>query len=325
MLLKGRYEVLESLTPTTRLARRLHSKERLIVKEIVVRDLDSWSVLQQLEEESRTLADIDHPAVPGFVDSFVLDEETPDPRCFLVREFVDGRPLDEELRTRKSTDDVYAIARELLGTLSELHQLSPPLIHGNLDLAKVLRKKDGTLAFIGFGLAAHPHEPRDEAPQAYQAPERGHEPATVASDLFSVGAIVLHLAGRREPGLLSYSKDGVPELEASFAPDLRRLLDGLLRLDPGERPPSAAKALALFDPREPTALALPVPTALALPRARAPKTTALATLGVLLELVLLFSSPTAAVLALPPLLIALYLTHRAEQSDRDDETQGKLQ
>lgn len=309
MLLKGRYEVLETLSSTARLARERSSGRKLVVKELVVKELGSWDDLSQLEDEARTLASVDHPAVPALVDTFFLDEESPDPRFFLVREYVDGVPLAAHLEVRLSQDGVRALAAQLLQILDQLHRLSPPLIHGDLSPEKVFRRADGALVLIGFGRAPRPLGPR-AGEDGFLAPERAHSPATVASDLYSVGAILFALSTGRSPALLAH-EGGVPRLDEPIEPDIRRLVEQVLRIDPAERPRSAVEALELLG--RGGALARLGPTALGASRVQLRPTVAVGALGALLELVLLVASPTAALLLLPPLLGALYLSYRAEQ------------
>lgn len=314
MLLKGRYEILEDLSPKTRLARQVRTQEKLVVKELVVAELSTWDNLQHFENEARALRSVQHRAVPELVDFFVLGEESPDPRFFLVQRFIAGQPLAAQLGTRLTDDELVSLSRELLEILVELHQLSPPLFHGNLEPSKIMRDKKGALVLIGFGLAGHPC--CEEHNTGYHAPERESDPATVASELYSVGALLFHLTTGCEPDQLLY-QDGAAALDNSLDQRMRRLLDRTLRIDPKERPTSAKAALDLLTAS--TALSIPRETALAAPRRRLPATATVAGLGALVELVCLIVSPAMALIMLAPLLGALYITHRVE--DRNQRKQ----
>lgn len=312
MLLKGRYEVLETLSATARLARDRRTGRQLVVKEIVVKELGSWEELRALEEEAKTLQSVEHHAVPRLVDSFSLDEESPDPRFFLVREHVEGRPLSEQLGKRLPSRELVALARQLLETVGELHRLSPPLIHGDLSPNKVLRTPMGGFVLLGFGRASRPLIWQDEDEwSGYAAPERGHAAATIGSDLFGVAAIVYALATGRSPSELEHV-GGVPQVEGDLAPKLRRFFERALLLDPEERIASADEAHQLLAKRS-TALAKREPTALAKPRLRLSPTATTAALGLLLELLLLSASPVSAAAILPIVIGALYFSYRVEQ------------
>ena len=312
MLLKGRYEVLETLSSTARLARDRRSGRQLVVKELVVKELGTWEKLGALEEEAKTLESVEHRAVPRLVDAFSLDEESPDPRFFLVREYVEGRPLSEQLGKRLPRRELLEVARQLLEIVGELHRLSPPLIHGDLSPNKVLKTPMGGFVLLGFGRASRPLGWQEEDEwSGYAAPERGHAAATIVSDLFGVAAIVYALARGRSPSELEYV-GGVPQLERDLDPRLRRFFERSLLLDPEGRIASADEASQLLAKGSAT-LAKREPTALARPRARLSPTVATGALGALLELVLLIASPTSAAVMLPIVLGALYFSFRVEQ------------
>lgn len=312
MLLKGRYEVLETLSATARLARDRRTGRQLVVKEIVVKELGSWEELRALEEEAKTLQSVEHRAVPRLVDFFSLDEESPDPRFFLVRDHVEGRPLSELLGKRLPSRELVELARQLLETVGELHRLSPPLIHGELSPNKVLRTPMGGFVLLGFGRASRPLSWQDEDEwSGYAAPERGHAAATIGSDLFGVAAIVYALATGRSPSEIEHV-GGIPQLEGDLDPKLRRFFERALLLDPEERIASADEARQLLS-KGSTALAKREPTALAIPRPRLGPTATTAVLGLLLELLLVATAPAGAAVMLPVIIGALFFSYGMEQ------------
>jgi serine/threonine protein kinase len=211
-----------------------------------------------------------------------------------------------------TSDELCTLAVRLLDTLIELHDLSPPLIHGALSPRKVLVTPKGALVFLGFGDASRPLATKiEDEGEGYTAPERAHSAASIRSDLFGVGAILFALAAGRAPATLTY-RDGAPELDAGLSGELRRFLERALCLDPDERFASASEARAVFSSRT-TALAQRAPTALGAPRGPASPTMGLAVLGALLELVLIFASPTLAAAFLPLILGGLYVSYRVER------------
>ncbi len=315
MLLKGRYEVLRSLSARSRLARDRKTEQAVVVKEIVVKELTSWEALKRLEAEAETLSTVDHPAVPALVSFFSLDEETPDPRFFLVREHVEGQPVSSLVGRRCSKKRLLVLTRALLSTLGDLHDLSPPLLHGDLSPDAIVEKSDGSLAILDFGLSA---QLRNETLSGYHAPERVSGHTTVASDLYSAGAIIWSLATGLAPDQLSH-EGGAPCLDGALAAPFTTLLFRLLHHDPAQRPQSAEDALALLD--APTALALRQPTDLTAPRrVRHGKTLGVFAAGTLVEIIVALFSPGAALALLPPLVALLYLTLRSERQDTDEAT-----
>jgi tetratricopeptide (TPR) repeat protein/tRNA A-37 threonylcarbamoyl transferase component Bud32 len=157
------------------------------------RDLDDAAETEAIEE-ARLLARVRHPKVIT-----VYGAERIDGRAGIWMEFVDGRTLEEELRDRGPlpTDDIVAIGAALCGAVSAVHAAG--LLHRDIKTQNVMRGTDGRIVLSDFGTS---HEISGAASARsiagtplYLAPEvlRG-EPASAASDVYSVGVLLYHLA-----------------------------------------------------------------------------------------------------------------------------------
>ncbi|MEM8781726.1 MAG: protein kinase [Planctomycetota bacterium] len=126
-----------------------------------------------------------------------------DPRgLMLVTEFIDGVTLEERLRLRTDPHDergALGILAAGATALQDLHDQN--IIHRDLKPANVMLPKHGGLKLADFGLAAliGDQESLSLGTVRYMAPEllRG-DPATPASDLYSLGMIAYELLAGRD-------------------------------------------------------------------------------------------------------------------------------
>lgn len=198
-------------------------------------------------QEMAALARLDHPRIPKVRDFFRLRGKS-----YMVMDLVQGQSLEDELqeRGRNPAPKVVRDMLQVLEVLDYLHSHDPALLHRDIKPANLLReRRSGQIKVVDFGLA------RSVSGQAglqtavgtmgYCAPEQMHGLAEPRSDLFSVGATMLHLLTGR-PGCLmalaAYDKEAVPELPAGLAEIVARAI----QFEPGRRYASAREmALAL--------------------------------------------------------------------------------
>lgn len=194
----------------------------------------------RFRREARLAAGLSHPNVVA-----VLDHDTGADRPYLVMEYVPGGTVADRI-AEGGLDrwDLRALAADLLRTLAYLHGVG--VLHRDLKPANVLLGTDGRIRLTDFGVAALTESTRVTGTgeligtQRYLAPEvlAGH-PADERSDLYACGVMLAECAG--------------PDLPDPLAGLIRRLT----RVDPAQRPASAAAALGLLTPGlDPTA---PIP------------------------------------------------------------------
>ena len=154
----------------------------------------------QWAREAQILQDLDHPQIPRYVDHYI---EKLDGRRLphLVMEFVEGRTLSEIYADGgHSEKQILEWIHQLLSVLSYLQALAPPVIHRDIKPSNLLLRPDGQLVLIDFGSAIdNVHRTFGGTLAAgtlgYQSPEQFRGEPTVRSDLYSVGALVVGLAG----------------------------------------------------------------------------------------------------------------------------------
>jgi eukaryotic-like serine/threonine-protein kinase len=208
-----------------------------ILSEALAEDRD---YVARFEREARTAASVSHSNLVN-----VFDLDAVGSRPYLVMEYVEGGTLAEAIE-RGADLDPERIARELLSALRAIHEAG--IIHRDVKPENVLVGIDGRMRLTDFGIA----QPEDASrltqtgqmvgTERFMSPElrMGGDP-TVRSDLYSLGILL-----REVPG-------------SQADPDLAELAAHLSRVDPSERPASAAETLAMLErgPSPPVTDAMP--------------------------------------------------------------------
>lgn len=214
---------------------------------LIRKGMESSPAVQRFRSERQILARLEHPNIARLIDGGTTTDGAP----YFIMEFVEGTPLREFCQERKLPArerlDIY------LKVCSAVHYAHRRMIiHRDLKPTNVLVKKDGTPKLLDFGIAKLLGPDTDLASDvtmsgivactpAYASPEqlRG-QPATVCSDLYSLGIMLFELmTGERPP---SPAPDRLP-LPASTPPDcldllhrgLRDVIARAIRQDPEER------------------------------------------------------------------------------------------
>lgn len=215
----------------------------------------SWSLLTSFEREAEVLAQLDHPAIPRYLHHGQL----PDGRLMLVQSFARGRSLADLLREgRRFTDEeIRGFAEQVLDVLQYLQSFNPPIIHRDIKPANLVLGDDGRLRLVDFGSVKASFRTESElgstivGTYGYMAPEQFQGRATIQSDLYALGATLIHLLSHVPPSELP--QDGLRldfrgHIKAS--PGTTAWLERLLEPDPRLRFATAAQALSAFRGRD---------------------------------------------------------------------------
>jgi len=213
-LLDGRYR-LGTLLGAGGVAEVVRATDERLDREVAVKLFrgDVAAELQRHEDEMRTLARLDHPALVTVYDAGT-DPETGRP--YLVMQLIEGTTLADELRAGSlSPHRTAELGSALAGALAYVH--GQGLVHRDVKPANVLVATDGRVALADFGIArlvnsAHVTRTGDVlGTPAYFAPEQvAGEAVGPAADVYALGLVLLEcLTGHRE-------YDG-PPMEAAMA------------------------------------------------------------------------------------------------------------
>lgn len=174
------------------------------VKELLFALVPDARALESFERESALLKTLDHPQIPKFIDSF-QEGRGAAVRLYLVQEFVDGMSLADLVDRRRFNEaQAERIAREVLLILDYLHSLSPRVVHRDVKPANLIQKPDGTLVLVDFDAARDldrnvTHRATMVGTFGYMPPEQLGGTVDVTSDLYALGATLVHLLSRRPP------------------------------------------------------------------------------------------------------------------------------
>src|SRR5207237_7510875 len=132
------------------------------------------------------------------------EEEGPRARLYLAYRYLDGISLQQEMEEKRYTEDeVLDLVEEVLEILRHLHSLQPPVIHRDLKPANLVRRRDGTISLIDFGVARDLDKTLQSGTLVgtigYMPPEQLAGQVDLTCDLYALGATALHLLTRTAP------------------------------------------------------------------------------------------------------------------------------
>lgn len=205
-ILVERYQLLrvlgESASRQTWLAQDLVNHQQVVVKLLITSDQLQWENVRLFEREAKVLRQLDHPRIPQYYDDFVLERDIVS--FALVQEYIPAKSLKELLASGKtfSETEVREIAVAVLKILIYLHKLSPPVLHRDIKPSNLLfdpSKNKNQVYLVDFG--AVQDRAANEGATFTVVGTYGYAPleqfggrATPASDLYALGATLIHLA-----------------------------------------------------------------------------------------------------------------------------------
>ncbi len=220
------------------------------LKHVSLATAAEWKSVELFEREAAALRGLEHPAIPRFVEAFTGGGDHPTD-FFLAQELIEGRSLAQLMSDGASwsEDQLCDLAASVLDVLGWLHARNPPVIHRDLKPSNLIIRPDGAVALIDFGavqrqLSARPGGGSTVVgTHGYMAPEQLMGRAQPSSDLYALGATLIHLASGRHPG--DMPTDGLEldfEALTPLSPRVETWLGTLVAADPRRRPASAREA-----------------------------------------------------------------------------------
>jgi serine/threonine protein kinase len=291
-LIDGRYEVIQSLSAggfgITFLAKDLRrpGQPRCVVKQLrPQRDFDAntWQVARRLfDQEAAILERLGrHDQIPLLLAH--LDENG---NFYIVQDFIEGRTFRDELLDvqRLPEKEVITLLRQGLTVLSYVHQQG--VIHRDIKPENLIRRQDGVLCLIDFGIVKEfsaQNLSRMASPQAgivsttisigtpgYISQEQTNGKPCPASDVYALGKVAIEALTGTFPTELDTDPNTaelVWQRGLQINPALAKVLTTMVRHHHSRRYANGQAALQALE----TALAPPVPTVVVSPKAPEPK------------------------------------------------------
>jgi serine/threonine protein kinase len=263
LLLAGRYELLSRLgaggygrvwlAEDTRLGVRVAVKELSVPAGVTA--AETAERVERAVGEARNAAQLrDHPNIVTVHDAFIERG-----RPWTIMQYIPGLSLAEEISRSGplSTARVATTARAIFAALGACHAAG--IVHRDVKPANIMLGENGIVMLTDFGIAKRAGQTSMTAKDTvigsveFMAPERIRgQPATAASDLFSLGVTLYYAVEgispfSRDSGMASLSAVLLDEIPVSArAGGLAPLIEWLTRKDPTARP-SLEEAQRLLD------------------------------------------------------------------------------
>ena len=217
------------------------------VKVLRPADPDDTTFIDRFRDEARGSAGLHHPNIAA-----VYDYGEEDDVAYLVMELVPGRTLGELIRESDggmAPEDVRSILGQAALALSAAHEAG--VVHRDVKPANILVTPEGQAKLTDFGIArigdgsGHTRAGEVLGTPDYISPEQAlGEPATAASDIYSLGIVAHEMLTGLKPfdmgtpvaTALAQVNDPPPPLPDTVPQDLREIVDACLAKKAQDRP-----------------------------------------------------------------------------------------
>ena len=165
-------------------------------------EFQSPAMIERFVRERQLLAELDHPNIARIIDGGTTPANLP----YFVMDYVEGRPIDVFANGREADlNQRLNLFRQVCEAVGYLHDNR--VLHRDLKPANILVTSSGSVKLLDFGIAKLLDSPTDAqvktAPlltPGYASPEQvSGKPTGVASDIYSLGAVLYELLTGRRP------------------------------------------------------------------------------------------------------------------------------
>lgn len=237
----------------------IHTHQQFALKALSLKGIHDWKHLELFEREAKVLSQLDHPAIPQYIDYFQTDTEG-NRWFYIVQALAPGQSLADLVREgwRASPTEVRQIAFQILDILKYLHGLTPPIIHRDIKPQNIIRSENGQIYLVDFGAVQNVYRntmvgSTVVGTYGYMAPEHFQGKAVPATDLYSLGATLLFLLTHCSPADLPQKRLKIDFRKAvQLQPEFATWLDHLIEPAVEDRLNSAEEALAELTQPPPT-------------------------------------------------------------------------
>lgn len=229
----------------TYLAQDLKTGDHVVVKELLLSEVEDWKAVELFDRESQILRELSHPRIPGYIDAFHVESDSRT-RFFLVQDYVEGESLEDFLERGERFGE--ARVRQFLNSMGDvldyIHSQNPPVIHRDIKPSNIMVGVDDNYYLIDFGAvqAVVPETIGGSTvvgTSGFVPFEQFRGKAVPQSDIFALAATVVNLMTGVHPSLFEHEgpKIVLPK-DFGASDELRQWVEHALLPDATERPES---------------------------------------------------------------------------------------
>jgi eukaryotic-like serine/threonine-protein kinase len=259
-ILINKYQIIDILgkggVGITYRARDIETNCIVAIKALSLKRAKDWKAIELFDREAKILAQLNHPAIPRYIDHFQVDTEI-DRQYYIVQTLAEGQSLFDAVDSgwKPTIAEVKDIAAQVLQILTYLHDLIPPVIHRDIKPQNLIRNTDGKISLVDFGAVQDTFYTVTGGSTVvgtygYMAPEQFRGQAYLSTDLYGLGTTLLYLLTGTDPAVLPQKKLKINFSEfVSLPSDFANWIDRLLEPEPTRRFETAELASDVLDGR----------------------------------------------------------------------------
>ena len=259
-ILINKYQIIDTLgkggVGITYRARDIETDGIVAIKALSLKRAKDWKAIELFDREAKILSQLNHPAIPRYIDHFQVDTEI-DRQYYIVQTLAEGQSLYDAIESgwKPTIDEVKDIADRVLQILIYLHNLHPPVIHRDIKPQNIIINTDGEISLVDFGAVQDTYYTVTGGSTVvgtygYMAPEQFRGQAYLSTDLYGLGTTLLYLLTGTDPAVLPQQKLKIDFSEfVSLPSDFTNWIDRLLEPEPTRRFETAELALDVLAER----------------------------------------------------------------------------
>lgn len=253
-VLRDRYQLKKllnhNLLRQTWLAVNLECQEQVVVKVLTFGAVVDWTHVKLFQREAEVLKQLSHPQIPQYRDYFCQDSQ-----FVLVEDYICGTSFKELLAQGKKFNEleIERIAKEVLQILTYLHAQNPPILHRDIKPSNLILGADDRVYLVDFGavqdrVATVGATFTVVGTYGYAPMEQFGDRAVPATDLYALGATLIHLVTGTSPADLPHQELRIQfKSYVNLSPFFTQWLEHLTQPAPERRPTTARQALEMLE------------------------------------------------------------------------------
>jgi eukaryotic-like serine/threonine-protein kinase len=245
-ILINKYQIIDILgkggVGITYRARDTETDSIVAIKALSLKRAKDWKAIELFDREAKILSQLNHPAIPKYIDSFQVDTEI-DRQYYIVQTLAEGQSLFDAVASgwKPTIDEAKDIAAQILEILIYLHALNPPVIHRDIKPQNIIINDDGEIYLVDFGAVQDTYYTVTGGSTVvgtygYMAPEQFRGQAYLSTDLYGLGTTLLYLLTGTDPAVLPQKKLKIDFSDfVSLPTEFANWIDRLLEPEPNRR------------------------------------------------------------------------------------------